>query len=208
MPTRNITEYLGSGEVPDIKKGGTDPDDSLQDLGEVKVITDALDTRVASLEEGHTVVLNAVCPAASQEPIALDTPLQIVFGPAQGLPTDPVSLEADGTLTFNVTDKYIINFRAHYGRTGASGTSVLMFRFVKNGVTQVGDPYAAKIADADTLIPWDSSSFIFEAVAGDTLHAEIVRDSAGSNFGGLFAVPATVVGWGSAPCAAVSCYKV
>jgi len=51
MATRDIKEYLESGEVEDVKKGGVTADDSLQDLGEVKVITDALDARVTANEE-------------------------------------------------------------------------------------------------------------------------------------------------------------
>ena len=207
MATRDAKEFLESGEVDDIKKGGTTPDDSLPDLAEVKAITDALDTRISDVEGGHSVVLQASSPLASQEPTALDTALQISYGVAQGSGSDPVMLSGLGAITFNTADKYIINFRAHYGRTGGAGTAVLLFRFLKNGI-QVGDAFATKISDAETLVPWDSSSFIFEAQAGDVLTAEIVRDGAGNNSGGLFAVPATLGGWNGAKCASVGIYKV
>ena len=214
MPTRDINEYLESGEVDAINKGDILPDDAVLDKGETQTLVDdsiasaliPIDVRLTELEEGHTVVLSAVSTLADQQPVALDTALQVTYGPAQEVVGAPVHVSAAGALTFNTADKYVINFRAHYGRTGASGTSILMFRFLKNGIAQ-GNPFAAKLADADTLVPWDSSSFTFDAEVGDVLTAEILRDGAGSNFGGLFAVPSNTT-WGTAPCAAVSLYKV
>lgn len=210
MPTRDAKEFLQSGEVDDYKKGGATDEDTLKDKAEIDAliagVTDPLDLRVTELEEGHEVVLNAVCPAVSQEPSGLDAPLQITYGPAQGGPSDPVQVDALGNIQFNTADKYIINFRAHYGRAGSAGTSILMFRFLKNGVQQ-GQSFATKITDAEILVPWDSSSFIFEAEIGDVLTSEIIRDSAGANAGGLFSV-ASSAGWDDAPCSAVSIYKV
>lgn len=210
MATRDINEYLESGEVDGVKKGGTTDEDTLKDKAEIDAliasVTDPIDARVQNLEEGHTVVLNAKSPLASQEPAGLNSPLQLTFGPAQGTVSDPVMLSAAGALTFNTTDKYIINIRAHYGRTGAAGTSILMFRVLKNGLA-IGDTFATKIDSADILVPWDSSSFIFNATAGDVLTTQIIRDGAGADAGGLFA-QASTAGWVTAPCCAASIYKV
>lgn len=210
MATRNINEYLESGEVNDVKKGGTNPGDSLQELDEVQTaiaaVTDPLDVRLFDLEDGHTIVLNATSLDASQEPTGLGVPLQITLGAAQGTSSDPVMIDATGAITFNTEDKYIVNFRAHYGRVGGAGVSILMFRFLKNG-TQIGPAYATKVDNADVLIPWDSSSFILNAAVGDILTAQIIRDSNGNDSGGLFA-HTSADGWGTAPCVAVSVYKV
>lgn len=211
MGTRDINEYLSSGEVQDVKKGGTTDADTLKDKAEIQALiletTGPIDARVLELEEGHTTILSGVSTLASQAPTALDTPLQLTYGPAQEVPGAEIHLSSTGVITFNKAGKYVVNFRAHYGRTGASGTSILMFRVLKNGVAQ-GHSFAAKMSSADDLIPWDSSSFIVDAQIGDTLVSQIIRDSAGVNFGGVFQIPSTAAGWAAAPCAAVSVYKV
>jgi len=210
MPTRDINEYLESGETDAINLQDVTPDDAVLTKGEtttlIESITDPIDIRVTRLEEGHEIVLNAICGAVSQEPTGLGVPLQVTYGGAQGGPSDPVQVDALGNILFNEAEKYIINFRAHYGRTGASGTSILMFRFLKNGVQQ-GNSFATKIADGEILVPWDSSSFVFDAEVGDILTSQIIRDSAGANAGGLFEQLSTD-GWAGAPCSAVTIYKV
>lgn len=211
MSTRDINEYLSSGEVLDVKKGGTADADTLKDKAEIEALiqtaTGPIDTRLTDLEEGHTFVLVATSPLAAQAPTALDTPLQLTFGAAQEVPGAEVHLSDTGVITFNKAGRYIVNFRAHYGRTGAAGISILMFRILKNGIPQ-GHSFATKLASADELVPWDSTSFIVDAQIGDALVSQIIRDSAGSNYGGVYQVSSTSAGWAPAPCAAVSVYKV
>lgn len=211
MPTRNANEYLASGEADDFKKGGVTDEDTLKDKAEIDALISTaiapIDARVTDIENGHVVLLNAKSTLASQEPTGLDTPLQLTFGDAQGNPlTDDITIDVNGAIKFHVAEKFIMNFRAHYGRTGATGTSHLMFRFKKNGV-QVGDSFATKLDSANVLIPWDSSSFIIDAQVDDVITAEIIRDSTGADFGGVFQFLSSN-GWNSAPCCAVSVYKV
>jgi hypothetical protein len=163
----------------------------------------ALDTRVTAVENSHTVLLQASSTALTQEPTTTDTALQVEFGVAQV--TTDIDISAAGAITFKTAGKYIISPFFQYGRTGGVGTSILLNRYLRNGV-QEGGSLAAKVDNADTLVPW-SSSIQFTAAVNDVLTIEIIRDSTGSDSGGLFAVNPTPVGWANAPCAAIQIYK-
>jgi len=67
MPTRDINEYLESGETDAINLQDVTPDDAVLTKGEtstlIATVTDPIDTRVTRLEEGHEIVLNAICGA-------------------------------------------------------------------------------------------------------------------------------------------------
>lgn len=134
-----------------------------------------------------------------QAPAAVDTPLQLSFGAAQGAPADPVSISAAGLVTFNVAGNYAVRIKLQAGRTGASGTSILLSRLLLAGA-QYGSPAATKLVSADVTIPIESR-VVINATAGQTFAVQIMRDSAGSNFGGIFPQAATVTAWGTAPSA-------
>ena len=163
----------------------------------------ALEARTTVLEASHELLLIATSLATSQEPTALDTPIQVEFGALQT--TTDIDISAIGAITFNTAGKYIISPFFQYGRTGAAGVSVLLNRYLKNG-TQIGNSLSAKIDDADTLVPW-SSSIQFTAAVNDVLTIEIMRDSTGANEGGLFSIDPVVAGWATAPCASIQIYK-
>ncbi|MGT1180977.1 hypothetical protein ACVPRA_23805, partial [Salmonella enterica subsp. enterica serovar Enteritidis] len=57
-----------------------------------------------------------------------------------------------------------------------------------------------KLASADSTIPIESR-VVVNAAAGQTFTVGIMRDAAGSNFGGLYLQAATVTSWGVAPSA-------
>lgn len=207
MPTRDINEYLTSGEVEDVKKAGITPDDSLTSFTEVKGITDSLDTRVTAIEALHVSAVHGDSVATSQQPTVVDTPLQVEFGPAVNGPTDDVMIDALGNVTFNKAGKYLPIFEFHYGRSGSTGTSILLMRILLNGV-EIGVPRSAKISSADTLVPFSFQGML-TAQAGDILTAQVMRDSAGDNSGGLFQTTPTLVSWiHPAPSASVSIFKV
>lgn len=128
-------------------------------------------------------ILRASSTAATQQPSALGTPLQVEYGAAQA--GTYVSLAANGALTCNVTGYYPTRFKLQAGRAGASGTSVVMIRILINGV-QFGSSQVSKLTSADQISSTDSKLLLFLS-AGDVVTTQIIRDSAGSNFGGLFA---------------------
>jgi len=161
------------------------------------------ENRITVLEASHELLLVASSTASSQQPGTTDTPIQVEFGVAQT--TTDISISAAGAITFNTAGKYIIAPFFQYGRSGSTGTSILLNRYLRNG-TQEGGSLAAKIDSADTLVPW-SSSIQFTAVVNDILTIEVMRDSSGNDSGGLFAFSPTLPGWNQAPCAGIQIYK-
>lgn len=159
-----------------------------------EVATQTADSMLYGVKEVE--VLRAPSLVA-QAPAAVDTPLQVSFGAAQGAPTDPVSISAAGLVTFNVAGNYAIRIKLQAGRTGASGTSILLSRVLLAG-DQYGSPAATKLVSADVTIPIESR-VVVNATAGQTFAVQIMRDSAGSNFGGIYPQAATVTAWGTAP---------
>jgi len=141
-------------------------------------------------------VLRAASTAASQAPSAVGTPLQIEFGAAQvGI---GVSLSVAGAITCTETGNYALRFKLQKGRTGASGTSILMSRILVNG-SQVGISSAARMTSAEAIYIVESR-VAASLTAGDVVTLQIIRDSAGANFGGLYSV-ASSHGWNLAPTA-------
>lgn len=176
-------------------------------LGQINTNTEKLvvvDERISVIEASHSLLINAESTADAQEPPTTDTPILVEFGPAQAV-TD-VSMSAVGALTFNTTSKYQININAHYGRTGGVGTSNLLFRLLLDDVG-MGSALAAKVDNANVLVPW-SSTFIVEATAGQVLTAELMRDSAGNDSGGIYAFTPALAGWNKAACITMQVYRV
>ncbi|KAF2282287.1 hypothetical protein GH714_044131 [Hevea brasiliensis] len=60
--------------------------------------------------------------------------------------------------------------------------------------------YAVKLVSADVTIPTDSR-VVINATAGMTMAVQIMRDSAGTNYGGVYPQAATVTSWGTTPSA-------
>lgn len=134
-----------------------------------------------------------------QAPTAVDTPLQLTFGAAQKSSADPVMINAAGLVTFNVAGAYAVRIKLQCGRTGATGTSILLSRILLAGV-QFGSAACVKMTQTDATTPTDSR-VVINATAGQTLAIQIMRDSTGSNFGGVYPQAATVTAWGTAPSA-------
>jgi len=199
LPDQELQTILNSGGINTIYLGGTASTDKAVKNSELA----SVDTRVSAIEASHSVLLDAASTASSQQPTGLDTPLQVEFGPLQT--TTDIDISAAGAITFKTAGKYIISPFFQYGRTGATGTSVLLNRYLVNGV-QSGNTLSAKIDNASILVPW-SSSIQFTASANDVLTIEIMRDSAGNDSGGLFAITPTVGTWNIAPSAAIQIYK-
>lgn len=137
--------------------------------------------------------------AASQQPSATNTVLQVEFGALQT--TTDVVLAADGTITFVTAGQYLVEVFLRYGRTAGAGNAIIFQRFKKNG-SQVVNSNALVLADS-TNIATEATTRAIDASAADTLTIEILRDSAGINNGGLFQTTASAGGWSSAPSASI-----
>lgn len=152
----------------------------------------------------ETTLISGFSTAPSQQPVALDTPINIEFGAAQGTVSDPVMLSAGGAITFNQAGQYIINYQSQFGRTGAAGTSYLYTRSLVNGVV-VGNSRHAKLTDPDIVLPFALRVKINVNI-GDVLTLQLLRDSAGgsgANAGGFFQADPTTVGFPNAPSASI-----
>lgn len=186
---------LIANNLPDNTTGAITP----EKLREVTTqIADSMLYAAAGVKEVE--VLRAAS-LVSQAPTAVDTPLQVSFGAAQGAPTDPVSISAAGLVTFNVAGNYAVRIKLQKGRTGATGTSILLSRILLAGA-QVGVPAFAKMTSSDFTFA-SESRVVVNPTAGQTFAVQIMRDSAGSNFGGLYPQAATVTAWGTAPSALI-----
>lgn len=164
-----------------------------------EVFTQTADSMAYAAAGFKEVEVLRAASTITQAPSAVDTALQLSFGAAQGSASDPVMINAAGLVTFNVAGNYAVRVKLQCGRTGATGTSILLSRLVLGG-TQVGSPAAVKLTQTDATTPTESRVAL-NATAGQTFIAQIMRDSAGSNFGGVYPQSATVTAWGTAPSA-------
>lgn len=153
---------------------------------------------------GYEPVLTSYSQAVTQNPSALDTPLQVSFGAASTSPN--VSLSDTGTITFNTAGEYLVTLFLRFGRTTGAGTAILLNRLLYNDV-QTLRSNAIAMSDASATIPF-SATLLFEAQPGDTLKMQIARDSAGMNNGGLVRTVPTTLPWEISPTASVIVYKL
>ncbi|USW07590.1 hypothetical protein PF619_gp56 [Salmonella phage GRNsp27] len=191
--TKSEMFALIGANIPDNTSGAITP----EKLREVTTqLADSMLYAAAGVKEVE--VLRAPSTVV-QAPTSVDTALQLTFGGAQGTASNPVMINAAGLVTFNTAGNYAVRIKLQAGRTGASGTSILLSRILVNGA-QYGSPAATKLVSADVTIPIESR-VVINAIAGQTMAVQIRRDSAGTNFGGVYPQTATVAAWGVAPSA-------
>lgn len=147
--------------------------------------------------QGYTLVLTGASTAATQQPTALNTPLQIEYGVAQT--TTDVTLSNTGLVTFNTAGQYAVTVFNRFGRTTAVGTAILFNRILKNGVQLFNSNSISMLDDAATT-PF-SATLMLDIAQGDTFTQEIYRDSAGVNNGGLLQTVPNLAGWLNSPTA-------
>lgn len=164
-----------------------------------EVFTQSADSMAYAAAGFKEVEVLRAASTSTQAPSAVDTALQVSFGAAQGSASDPVMINSAGTVTFNTAGNYAVRIKLQNGRTGATGTSILLSRILLNG-TQVGSTAAVKMTQTDATTP-SESRVVLNPTAGQTFQVQIMRDSAGSNFGGVYPQTATVSTWGISPSA-------
>lgn len=157
-------------------------------------------TQVANkpTSSGYQAKLSAFS-SVNQNPSAVNTPLQITFGPDQT--TADVSVSAAGVITFNTSGNYLIDIFLRFGRSNSTGSAIILNRILKNGA-QILNSNGLLLSAAAQTIPF-SAAIPLTMAAGDTMTMEVARDSAGTNDGGLFAISPTVAGWNIVPSATV-----
>ena len=152
-----------------------------------------------------TQVLNA-SSTDFQNPSGLDTALQVSFGPAQGTASDPVMIDAAGTVTFNQTGLYLVNGMGNIHRTSQNNVALLLFRGLVNGV-QAGIVKGFDIDTQNLMMPYEITIPFSVSVAGTTFAFQIMRDSSGADDGGL--TPKVTAGpWDDIPSANMQIWKI
>jgi len=151
---------------------------------------------------GIGIATDVVLSAASfvtQDPIGTDNPIQVTFGSA--VTTPDVEIDVNGNLKFNVIDDWAVTYRVNIGRVTSPGVAYLFIRTALNGVGSTSS-VEADLDDGGFSIPLEFQ-FSFRSAVNDILTAEMYRDSAGANNGGLRSRPAALAGWTASPSAKV-----
>ncbi|ATE85633.1 hypothetical protein PF617_gp48 [Salmonella phage St162] len=189
--TKSEMFALIGANLPDNTSGAITP----EKLREVTTqLADSMLYAAAGVKEVE--VLRASSTVA-QAPTAVDTALQLTFGGAQGTASNPVTINAAGLVTFNKDGSYAVRIKLQQGRTGSTGTSILLSRILLNGA-QYGSPAAVKMENPN-VIAVTESRVVLNVTAGATFSVQIMRDSSGNNSGGVVPQAATVTAWGTAP---------
>lgn len=191
--TKSELFALIGANLPDNTTGEITPEDLRE------VITQTADSMMYAAAGVKEVEVLRAASTTPQAPTAVNTPLQVTFGAAQGAPTSPVSISAAGLVTFNQAGNYAARVKLQNGRTGGAGVSILLSRILVDGV-QVGSPQSVKVDDEEITSPTESR-VVINAIAGQTFAVQIMRDGAGANAGGLYPFTAAVTAWGTAPSA-------
>jgi hypothetical protein len=149
--------------------------------------------RIERLIDGESVAL-------TQDPTGLGdaNAIMVEFGPA--VTTPAVALSAAGTITTIESGLYRIKLALQFGRTGAGGASIVMFRVLVNG-TQAGRSVAEGLNTSQDIFYFENDTWV-NLPAGATLQFQIMRDNAGNNSGGLKRIVASE-SWNDAPSAAI-----
>jgi hypothetical protein len=144
---------------------------------------------------------------ADQDPVGLDTPVQVAFGP-EDLTSPDVAIDALGTITFLTSGEYFATLGLYFLRTTAVGEAHFMARVLVNDA-QSGNPIGIVSSDSNDTIPlyFDSTLLIPPGATPLTYKIEMVRDSGGIDNGGLGGILSTTLGWGSTPSARIRIIK-
>ena len=146
-------------------------------------------------------LIDGFSTAANQQPTGLDTALQIEFG--AGETSVPVTLDATGKITINVTGTYRVKLGFAVGRVGSAGVASLYVRSLIDGV-QAGQSVHWTISSAESYIPFTDEAWL-TLTAGTEITYEIIKDSgnSGVDAGGLFQSNPVTTGWADNPSASI-----
>lgn len=171
-------------------------------LAQILAATEALDPNnpptlsIERLYDGESALL-------TQQPSALDTPLELQFGVVQGTGSDPVQTIAGAgseasILQINTAGLYRLKTAIQYGRTSGAGVAILNFRALVGGV-QAGRSINQRLETTNQTSLFTDEAWL-ALPAGVQISYEVIRDSNGNNSGGLIAGETSgSTGWNAAP---------
>ena len=140
----------------------------------------------------------------NQGPSATDTPYQVTWG--SGTSNSDVNIASNGIVTITTAGLYFVTINMNIGRTGNTGTAILLARLLINDVP-TGFVQSTRI-DASTDVNAFNASIFRPFSANDTIKVQFMRDSGGSNDGGLITVDPVLAGWNNSPSAAIRVQKI
>lgn len=152
-------------------------------------------------------IFDGLSTAATQNPggTGIANELQVEFGPAINTGSDPVSMDVNGTVTFNDAGTYRIKIALQFGRSGSVSESVLLFRVTDGSNVQLGRSIASKLDNANITAYLENDTWL-TVPAAFVVKFQIMRDNNGNNSGGLIATipdPEGAGTWNDAPTAAI-----
>ena len=165
-----------------------------------------LESNITSLQTGKAdqpIIVLQSSDLTNQAPTVTNLAMKVKFGSTVN--NEYVFLDADGTITFKEAGHYHVETRLQVGRTGVTGTALLLARCVKNGV-QYGGGSAFKLADSDVLFPCVANIRV-DIEVDDTFYFQIIRDASGDNSGGLYMTDPSD-GWSNIPSANITITKI
>jgi len=149
----------------------------------------------------------------TQNPSALDTPLQVIFGATDAFSASVNVLGAAnatpanrGKINFLGAGQFFIHMVLNFGRTGATDTSKVIILFKENGVA-VASASVVLLADADSSVCY-TSSVLADITGATTWTFEIIRDSSGDNSGGLVGFNPVLAGVPNVPSSRLAIWKL
>lgn len=140
----------------------------------------------------------------TQEPVGLDTPVQISFGSATS--NEFIDLTAAGTVTILEDGTYDLIGTFNIGRQGSSGGTAFFFIAAFLNGNQARTPIYAEVNNPNIVFTLQYR-LVGEFVVGDEIELFMNRDSLGVDAGGLFSALSSV-GWGIVPSAGIRILKL
>lgn len=140
----------------------------------------------------------------TQGPVATDVAYQVTWG--AGTSNSDVNIAANGVVTILTAGLYMITVQLNVGRTTNTGTATSFVRMLVNDV-ESGFVQGSKIETAADV----KTTRIFAIrshAANDTIKVQFVRDSSGSNDGGLIVLDPVIATWSNSPSAAIRIQKI
>lgn len=137
-------------------------------------------------------------------PSAVDTP--VIAGFSATVSNSFVTIDSSGTITCNSAGYYAIKFSYNFGRSTSTGNAVLAARVLVNDV-QVGYTRSAVLATNNNSRYTEDVVYL-DLNLGDVVKVQIMRDSSGTNDGGLYAIGITPAAWTDVPSFSVAVTKM
>lgn len=140
----------------------------------------------------------------TQNPTGTDAPYQVTWG--SGVVTADADIASNGIVTVLSAGLYAVTFNLNLGRTTNTGIATLFARLLINDVF-TGFVQAAKI-DTSINVSVMNATIFRRFNVNDTIKVQLIRDSGGTNDGGLITLDPVLAGWENSPSAAIRLQKI